>query len=194
MLVTDLRLIAGIGILAVLAACGGGGGDASTTSIGGGTGGTGTTTTTGGGGGTTTTTGGTTTTSAVVDKYIGTWVSCKATSASSSEQETLVLQKASDTTVNTSSSVKSFPTTNCSGTGTAQPTDSGTATWVGTKLVGSETVDEINIVQGTTTIKQIVLIRSDGKLYSGVEAVSGGPVDANGYPTTLETTGSTKTA
>jgi hypothetical protein len=187
-----MRLIAGIGILAILAACGGGG-DASTTSTGGGTG---TTTTTGGGAGgtTTTTTGGTTTTSAVVDKYIGTWVSCKATGASSSEQETLVLQKASDTTVNTSSSVKSFPNTTCSGTGTAAPTDSGTATWVGTKLVGSETVDEINIVQGAITIKQIVVIRSDGKLYSGVEASSGGSVDANGYPTTLEATGSTKTA
>ena len=36
------------------------------------------------------------------------------------------------------------------------------------------------------------MIGADGKFYSGVQASDGGAVDANGYPTTLQATGSTK--
>lgn len=184
-------------MLLTLAGCGGGGdGTASTgTSTGAGLGtsaGTGSGTGTGTGG-TGTGSGTTTTTADVVDKYVGTWVQCKANGSTSSSSDSLTITKSTATTVSFSDTHKDFATTNCSGTAGGTSSQAGTATWVGTKMVGSLTVDEINIQPtGQPLQKQIIVIESDGKLYSGVQASDGGTVDANGYPNTLESTGSTK--
>jgi hypothetical protein len=173
-------LLAGALALAVLAACGGGGGGDGTglTSLTGGTDSNGST--------------GSTTSAAVVDKYVGTWVLCRPTGSMGSEREDLTLVKASDTMVDFSSTNTAFATTDCSGAQTGSQTDSGTATFVGSEALGTDTVDKIDIVQNGTPSKQVVVIRADGKFYSGVDVSSGGPVDANGYPTTLEADGSTK--
>jgi len=171
-----LALLAGAATLAVLAACGGGGGGGDGTTLGGSTDGS---------------TGGTTA-SAVVDKYVGTWVLCRGTGSMGSEREDLTLVKASDTTVNFSSTDAGYASTDCSGAVTTSQTDTGTATFVGSETLGADTVDKIDIVQNGSTIRQVIVIRADGKFYSGVDAGSGGPVDANGYPTTLETEGSAK--
>lgn len=133
----------------------------------------------------------------VVDKYIGSWLApCDATGANTSETDLLTLTKTSATTVSFTDTRTTYATNNCTGAGTTQPKETGTATWVGTKTTTDkgQTVDKIDIsINGVAqTEHQIVTIGSDGKFYSGLDPSDGGTVDANGYPNTLQATGSTK--
>jgi hypothetical protein len=129
----------------------------------------------------------------VVDKYIGSWLSsCDVTGPDTSETELLTLKKKTATSVSFTDTNTNYATNNCSGAGTAQPAETGTATWNGTKTTtAGQTVDKIDIaIDGMAgTQKQIVMIGSDGKFYTGDE---NGTVDASGYPNTLQATGSTK--
>lgn len=181
-------------LLLALAGCGGGGdgGTGSNSSVFG----TGSTSGSGSGTGTGSTTGtGSGTTTAVVDKYVGTWLAtCDNTGPSSSQRESLTLKKATATSVTFTDTQTNYGTGDCSGSSTGTQTHTGSANWIGTKTASGQNVDEIEIAQdgqaGTT--KQIVVIEADGKFYSGVEASDGGTVDVDGYPDTLQPTGSTK--
>lgn len=192
-----LAALAAAALLVPLAGCGGGDGG------GGGTGsnplGSGSSSGSGSGSGTGSggsgSGGGTTTQAAVVDKYIGTWVStCDNTGPGSSRRESLTLKKASATSVTFTDTQTNYASGDCSGNSTGTQTNTGTANWVGTKTASGQTVDEIDIAQDGKAglMKQIVVIEADGKFYSGVQASDGGTVDANGYPNTLQPTGSTR--
>lgn len=189
----------GSALILVLGGCGGGGGGGTSTTAAGttaNTSGTGSgTTTTGSGGGTGSSGSGSTTTAAVVDKYVGSWLSTCNVQTSASTRELLTLAKTSDTTVSFTSVRTTYATLDCSGTGTVTKNETGAGTWVGTKTIGTQTVDEVTTLQtGSTTVqKQVLVIGSDGKLYMGIQAGDPGAViDANGYPSTLQATGDTK--
>lgn len=168
-------------LLAALAGCGGGGGSPGTPGGSGVSGSTGSST------------GGSSTPTPVVNKYVGTWVRCLATSSTGSTRETLALNRTSDTMMVFSDTQLTFNNLACTGTGAGQVTTTGTVQFVGaTKAIGSDTVDEVNITQtGSTTVqKQVLVIHSDGRLFTGVAAGSSGAVlDANGYPSTLDPNG-----
>lgn len=170
-----LRLAAAGLLAAGVAACGGGGGSPGTPSGGGVSGG-------GGGGGGS---------SAVTDKYIGTWVRCLVTGGSTAQQDTLVLNKSTDTSMVFSDTLINYNNTTCVGTGAQQAPTTGNVTWVGSKSIGSETVDEITIqTNGVVPIaKQVIEIRTDTKLYLGDTTST---VDANGYPNAIDPNGFTK--
>lgn len=178
-----LRSLGTVGLV-VLASCGGGSGTGTTSNSSGGSG-TGATTTAAGGGGTST--------SAVVDKYVGTWVGpCSSTGTSTAEIEMLALQKVTDTSMNATDTQNNYNSLNCSGGPVTTKTNTSAGTWVGSKTIASgETVDEINVVQNGQTQKQIIVIKADGKLYTGLQAPDG-TVDTNGYPNTLDPKGMTK--
>lgn len=164
-----LAILAGVSALTLLAACGGGG-DATTA--------TSTTTTT------------TTSTASAVDKYVGTWSGCFA-EGSGSQRETITITKSSDAVASYSFSGSGYASADCSGAATSSDSGSGTATMVGTKTIGSETVDKVDMAEGSLSEKQVLAIVGS-KLVSGVTAADGGTVDADGYPNTLDTDGLTK--
>lgn len=166
-------LIVGVAALALLTGCGGGG-DGSGTA--------GTTTTT-----TTTTT---TSTASAVDKYVGTWSGCFA-GVGGSFKETITITKSSDTVASYSFIGAEYASADCSGTSTGGDSGSGTATMVGTKTIGSETVDKVDMVESSLSEKQVLAIVG-AELVSGVAAADGGTVDADGYPNTLNGDGLTK--
>ena len=183
----QLSILASVVALAVLAACGGGG-DSST----------GTTGTTSSGGTTGTASGsgatGTTATAAVVDKYQGTWVGCFATNPGSGK-EVITIAKTSDTTVSFSYVDTAYASTDCSGTGTAAGNGSGTVVLNGTKTIGADTVDKGTVTEGNKpSEKQVFLVKGTAPvtLTTGRTAADGGAVDADGYPTTMNTNSLTK--
>jgi hypothetical protein len=160
-------------VAALLAACGGGGGSPGTT--------------TGGsvdGGGSTPPPPGT----AVVDKYIGTWVACAPADTGGFERDTLALNKSGATTMVFSETRFNFPSPDCTGNGTqVGGTVTGSFLFVGTKTISGQTVDKIDITttgSGTLT-RQVIVIASDAKLHFGLTS----PVDASGYPDTLDSVG-----
>jgi hypothetical protein len=165
-------------MLALVAGCGGGGGSPGTTHGG----------VTGGGSGS----GGGGTTTPVVNKYVGTWVRCTATGATSTRQ-TLALNRTTDTTMVFSETDVSFNNTSCTGTGTGQVSSNGTILFVGTtKNIGSDVVDEVQIaVTGSSsTQNQVFVVRSSGNLFIGLTG-TGATFDANGYPNALDPNGFT---
>jgi hypothetical protein len=182
-----IRFMSTLVMVAALAACGGGdGGSSETTGATGGTGSTGTTSSSGGTGGT----GGTIATA--VDKYVGTWTACFA-EGGASDRENLVITKTGDTTLAFSFTSTSFASADCSGSATGTESGTGTATLVGTKQVAGQTVDKVNVFEGSLSEKQIFLIGSDGKFYTGYPTdEAGSNPDAEGYPGTIDPLGFTK--
>jgi hypothetical protein len=163
---STLRLLAGGVLLLLLTACGGGDGNA------------------GGSAG-----GSVTSPSAAVDNYAGTWVECVAGGTGGSEKNSMTFTKTGDTTMSLAISSRSFGTANCTGAEGPTLTDSGSVTFNGTKVIGSETVDRIDVVQSTGSFKQVLVIRADGRLYSG--NLSAG-TDGQGYPNALDPGGLTR--
>lgn len=181
----NARLLGTLVMVAALAACGGGEGSADTE----GTGGTGSTGSTGGTEGTGGTGG---TTAAAADKYAGSWTACFS-EGGASERENLVITKTGDTTLAFTFTATSHASADCSGSATGTETGSGTATLVGTKQVSGQTVDKANLVEGGMTEKQIFLIGSDGKFYTGFPTdEAGSNPDAEGYPGAIDPQGFSK--
>jgi hypothetical protein len=173
----SILIVPAIVALALVASCGGGDGDPAA----------GTSTST-----TATSATDTTATSGVVDKYVGTWIGpCVSVGASEWEREAFTITKTGDTTFTFSSVNSIYASSSCSGTPTRSDSGTGTGTMRGTKTIGTDTVDKIDIVENGTVHKEVVLIK-DGKLYNGRAASEGGSVDSEGYPATLETNGNTR--
>lgn len=125
------------------------------------------------------------------DKYIGTWAMCRQTGTATWEKETLVITAA--TTPNTlafNDSTAAYFNASCTGAFGTPQLDSGTiSNFNGTKLIGFDTVDRVFIGNGGLGQKQILVIRTTNPLTlaTGVTASDGGTLDADGYPTTLDT-------
>lgn len=164
------RFVPALAVLALVTACGGGGSSSDATVT-------------------------PTTTTPVVatdsSRYAGNWALCHSTGATTSTREAIAITATSATTVAFTQSETLFASLNCAGAAGATTTSTGTGVFVGTKTVGVDTVDKINVTQGTTTNKQILLVTAT-TLKSGKAPSDGGVLDADGYPTTFETNAFTK--
>ena len=161
-------------LAAGLAGCGGGGGSPGNTG--------------GGGGGSTDGGGGSTPRS--LAQYIGTWRFCQADTTSSIADVITLTAGAGSTVLNFSEAQSSYTSTDCSGTATGPATvvNSGSLTSAGTKTIGGETADKVDVTftaGGSGT--DLLIIRSDSKLYTGNTVA-----DADGYPAGIDTTGYTR--
>ncbi len=122
-----------------------------------------------------------------IDKYIGSWGNCYVSGAASAKV-VATFTKTSAATGNYSLVANGYASTNCSGAVAASSTDTGTAVLQGSKTIGAETVDKVIFTSRTDgPAKQVVVVRGQQQLLLGRAAVDGGPVDADGYPTTLDT-------
>jgi hypothetical protein len=134
----------------------------------------------------------TTPTAASLDRYVGTWRACWPAGANS-ETEVLTITRTSDTTGNFTTTLTTHAGAGCTGAAVGAESGAGSLTWKGTKTVGSETVDKLEIVMGTQSEKQIAVLRADGKFYSGIAVGEpGSNPDAEGYPGAFETIGYTR--
>lgn len=125
-------------------------------------------------------------------KYVGTWRNC-APAGANSELDTMTITKTSDTTGTFSSTWSMHAGAGCTGAATESGVESGTITWVGTKTVGTETVDKLDVAMGTQTEKQIAVVHADGSFHTGIPADEpGSNPDAQGYPGAIDPNGYTK--
>ena len=125
----------------------------------------------------------------VVDKYVGTWAVCvpgTAPAPGSSIKEVQTFTKASAASTAYSATQTQYIGTTCAGTPTYTIADTGTSTFIGTKSVGTTTVDTVtnaSSARPTVEDKGISAIVS-GQLRVG-DNVSA--KDSDGYPTALDT-------
>lgn len=120
-----------------------------------------------------------------VDKYTGTWGGCFGFSSSAeSEKEIVTITKTGNTTASVASSTTHHASTNCTGTVTRSKNSTLAVTFRGTKILGSDTVDKVEVVDNGVLEKTVLLIK-DGQFYTGRDAVDGGSFDSEGYPTSL---------
>lgn len=121
-----------------------------------------------------------------VDKYVGSWSKCsRGTGSTDSEKETVTIAKAGSTTASAANSTVHYASTNCSGAVTRSRSATLAVTFCGTKIVGADTADKIEISEAGVVRLTVVLVRNGGP-YSGREASDGGGVDSEGYPTSLD--------
>ena len=125
----------------------------------------------------------------VTDKYVGTWTVCVPNAPAASvgaTKEVINWKKTSATVATYDFTQTSYANTTCAGTPTSTNTSTGTDTFVGTKLIGSTSVDKISVIDSTaptTTLKGISTVV--GNLLKTGDGNS--PLDAEGYPTALDT-------
>ena len=171
-----ISLVSGMLVVALLAACGGGGDDGPATAT----------------PSTTTTTPTTTTTTAAAAKYVGTWVGCFPNGTNASSRETLVLTQQGPDGLSAASTETNFAAASCGGAAGTTKTNSATAALAGTKTIGTDTVDKGIVTQkDRPPQKQVLLVKgtAPAMLFFGKQSEDGGTVDAEGYPTTLESLG-----
>ena len=174
-----ISLVSSISVVALLAACGGGGDDGLATAT----------------PSTTTTTPATTTTTGAAAKYVGTWVGCFPNGTNASTRETLVLTQQGPDSLSTASTETSFAAASCGGAAGTTKTSSDTAALAGTKTIGTDTVDKVIVTQkDRPPQKQVLLVKgtAPAMLFVGKGLADGGTVDAEGYPTTLDSLGFSK--
>ena len=117
-----------------------------------------------------------------VAKYVGTWEGCIA-GATGSTRETVVITKKDENSANAAGTVVLYPGPGCTGTPNPVPTQHIlTYNFKGTKTVGGETVDKVDMVESAVTQKNVFLIKGT-QFRFGPDS---GPVDADGYPNTLD--------
>ena len=119
-----------------------------------------------------------------VDKYVGTWSQCF-NEATGSARDTFTLSKTGTFTASAPGTDTIYASPNCSGTATTKATSGTTVTFQGTKTLGTETVDKVDLIQQGVFVKSVVVIKN-GQLYVGRTFRDGGSVDSEGYPTSLE--------
>jgi len=119
-------------------------------------------------------------------RYAGSWGGCFSTGATTSRNETLVITAQGAETASFAFTETNYAQPACAGAAGTTSTDSGTIAFAGTKTIGTETVDQGNVTQGTGTRKQVFRV-SGTTLKFGKQAGDGGTLDANGYPTTFDT-------
>ena len=156
-------------VLTMLAACGGGGGDAPVAAP------------------------VPASTADATDKYVGSWGLCtpvtNATNGVVSSRATFVFTKNSATSLSLKVNGTGFSAANCTGAVLNSLVDvvKGTYTLNGTKIIGNDTVDLINLTSTSATIpsfngsfKDIALVTGT-TLYTGASSAA----DAQGYPTVI---------
>jgi hypothetical protein len=124
----------------------------------------------------------------VADKYSGAWVLCFA-QASASVKRTLVFTKATATMANYTLQDSSYSQTTCSGppASAGAYSETGTINFMGTKVVGTSTVDKLSISVSTPSIST----QSNIGLVSGNLLNLGNLTSAKddkGYPAALDMT------
>jgi len=121
------------------------------------------------------------------DKYVGTWKACHASNPGGFDLESLVVTKTGANSVKVNWSDTYYANAICTGTPTGSENGVATVTIVGTKLIGANTADKIDIYPtGVSALEKNVQLIVNGKMTSGVVASDGGTVDAEGYPNTLD--------
>jgi hypothetical protein len=136
-----------------------------------------------------------TTTGRGIDAYVGTWVNCSPLGNTSSEKEVIVFTKTSATSVSWVDTTTEHNGTTCAGTGTNSTVDRGTLRTVGTKTIGTDVVDRVQIditqssTQTSTGLGSIDLGRTvvfiNGNILRTGDYFA--PFDSEGYPTALST-------
>lgn len=129
-----------------------------------------------------------------LSSFAGTYVGCFA-GGTTSEKETLVFTQLTTDSFSAASSTNKYAGAACAGAVTGTSSESGTASFTGTKTIGAETVNKfIYTPAGKTPTKQVALLKGSNPvtLTFGKGANDGGAVDADGYPTTFENTSFTK--
>ena len=132
---------------------------------------------------------------ATAAKYVGSWSGCFDRSTTTSRRESVVITQVTAESVSFNYSEVSFAQASCGGSAGTTVSDSGTIAFSGTKVIGTETVDKGSVTSvGSPVQKQVFLVRqgTPATLVFGKNADDGGVLDAEGYPTTLETNGLAK--
>lgn len=130
-------------------------------------------------------------------KYAGTWASAcvdlsGALGRPNSYKSTLVITSPDATKYTATGGNTEWANATCSGTGAPIVGESGTvtSTIVGTRTIGTDTVDKVNYPgSGTTVLKNISFVSADGL---SLRVGGSGTLDADGYPTVLDATVYTK--
>ncbi len=126
--------------------------------------------------------------SAQLSSFAGTWVGCFS-EGTTSERETLVFTQQGADTFSAASSATHYASTGCAGAVTRTSSESGTVTFTGTKSIGTDTVNKFIFTKaGSPPSKNVALVSGTNPvtLTFGKEAQDGGVLDAEGYPTTLQ--------
>jgi hypothetical protein len=128
------------------------------------------------------------------DKYVGTWGNCSVAPANPngvmSVNVMYVLSKNSANAVSFSLDSMGFSGSNCSGNVLTNPKGiaTGTITVNGTKIIGSSTVDRIDVSSNSTnpnlngSYKDVALLAGNQLQFGGA-----GTADGEGYPNQLDT-------
>lgn len=115
-------------------------------------------------------------------KYVGVWdIPCVADGSSSVSGEA-TLNKSNDNLVSGSLTWRSFANASCSGAPSATETLPASLTIHGTGSVSGKTVDKVTATLGNDAEKDIHYVEGD----RWFESPEGSPVDAEGFPTTLD--------
>lgn len=123
-------------------------------------------------------------------RYAGSWGSCSSTGNGASEQEAIVITATSASSFAFIDTTTSYASPDCSGAaGATTNSTSGTVAFSGTKAVGTDTVDEGLLTQGTNTPQKQIFLATATTIRTGRMAQDGGTLDADGYPNTLDTNG-----
>jgi hypothetical protein len=136
-----------------------------------------------------------TTANSGTDKYVGTWGNCRPITGAAngilSGRVDFVFNKTSETVMGGSLNYVYFKTTDCSGVVATTLTSVGTAvvTINGTKLIGTQTVDRLDFIARSATISEFNGSFKEIGLVSGNTLIlsASSTLDANGYPTALDT-------
>ena len=167
-----LSILTSAAALTILAACGGGGGDSTAVATGAGAG----------------------TTPGDASRYLGTWSGCTSFGTSSEKETVVITPQAAEIFAVNFTDVK-FAAPACAGPASSTTTGTGTVALSGTKTIGADTVDKGIVTQaGQAAEKQVFLVKGTGPvtLSFGRPGGEGGPVDAEGYPNTLDSFSLTK--
>jgi hypothetical protein len=119
-----------------------------------------------------------------IDKFVGVWVNCAATGTNTSSKTTLTFAKTSAASGSYTVQDQSYSaSTVCAGTNTTS-SQTGTITHAGTKIVGADTVDKLDLATKTPVASN----DKDIALISGTTLKLGDSttLDASGYPTALD--------
>lgn len=117
-----------------------------------------------------------------VDKYVGTWEFPCSRDGSSSENGTLTLNKASESTANGSIAYRAYGNTTCAGAPTVALSLPAAVTVQGTGTVDGKEVDKVTATLGSDSSKDIFYVEGN-RLF---ESPENSAIDADGYPTSLD--------
>ena len=121
-----------------------------------------------------------------VDKYVGTWSHCFTEGTGSARDTFTIVKTGTFTGSSTGTDTRYASSATCSGAATSSKATSGnTITWRGTKTLGADTVDKIELVEQGVLGKTVVVIKN-GLLFTGRDVRDGGSLDSEGYPTSLD--------